>query len=393
MKKIAFVNQRYGLEVNGGSELYTRQIAEKLTEKFDVSVITTKALDYTTWANHYQSDVETINGITVYRFPVVRNRTNDFGEFTNHVLSHPQKRTEDIERKWFEDQGPCAPKLLEFIEQKEAEFDVFVFVTYLYYPSVFGIPLVARKSIFIPTAHDEPYIYFNLYRKLFSLPQFFVFLTEEERHFVHQVFHNETIPHRVMGVGVDVPKTTSPLAFRTKYQIQGDYLVYAGRIDTGKNCHEMIQDFQTYLVDHPTAQLVLVGKAAMEVPRHPRIHLLGFVSDEDKFNAIAGAKILVLPSAFESLSIAVLEALALGIPILVNAKSEVLRGHAIRSNAGLYYENGEEFQRCIDYMSQHSKIYQIMKKNAIQYIKKYYQWDCIVDGFVQTIELVSQHNR
>ena len=48
MKRIALVNQRYGLEVNGGSEYYTRLIAERLTGEFQVDVITTKSLDYTT---------------------------------------------------------------------------------------------------------------------------------------------------------------------------------------------------------------------------------------------------------------------------------------------------------------------------------------------------------
>ena len=49
MKRIALVNQRYGLEVNGGSEYYTRLIAERLTGEYQVDVITTKAIDYTTW--------------------------------------------------------------------------------------------------------------------------------------------------------------------------------------------------------------------------------------------------------------------------------------------------------------------------------------------------------
>ena len=52
-EKIAFVNQRYGLEVNGGSELLCRQMAEKLSEIYDVEVITTCALDYVSWENHY----------------------------------------------------------------------------------------------------------------------------------------------------------------------------------------------------------------------------------------------------------------------------------------------------------------------------------------------------
>ena len=58
MKKIALVNQRYGLEVNGGSEYYTRLIAEKLSKYYEVEVLTSKALSYEKWADYYTKDVE-----------------------------------------------------------------------------------------------------------------------------------------------------------------------------------------------------------------------------------------------------------------------------------------------------------------------------------------------
>ena len=158
MRKIAFINQRYGLEVNGGSEYYTRLIAEKLQGKFEVEVLTTTALGYDTWENYYPEDVETIEGITVRRFKIDRMRdVQSFNKFTTDIQESPDRTFED-EQKWIEDQGPVCRELIDFICEHKDEYDLFVFVTYLYYLTVRGLPKVAEKAVLIPTAHDEFYI-------------------------------------------------------------------------------------------------------------------------------------------------------------------------------------------------------------------------------------------
>ena len=246
MKKIAFINQRYGLEVNGGSELYTRLVAERLTKHFDVSVLTTMAIDYTDWANYYKKDRETINGVSVLRFPVNKTRTADFAEFTHYLLADSSRLTHENENKWFDDQGPYSPELIKYIESHQNDYDVFIFVTYLYYPTVRGLKTVASKTVFIPTAHDEPYIHFNTYKKLFHLPKAFVFLTKEEKDFVHQTFDNSHIPYDIMGVGVQIPSNIDQDRVRKKYNIRKEYIIYAGRLDVGKNSDELIRYYQQY---------------------------------------------------------------------------------------------------------------------------------------------------
>ena len=83
---------------------------------------------------------------------------------------------------------------------------------------------------------------------------------------------------------------------------------------------------------------MLIGSAIMPVPEHPRIHHLGFLADQDKFDALAASDLLIMPSYFESLSMVALEAWALGRPVLANGRCDVLKGQCIRSDAGLYYE-------------------------------------------------------
>ena len=85
--------------------------------------------------------------------------------------------------------------------------------------------------------------------------------------------------------------------------------------------------------------LVLIGNPIIPIPDHPKIHHLGFVNDQDKFDALAAAELLIMPSYFESLSMVALEAWALGKPVLANGRCDVLKGQCIRSNGGLYYDN------------------------------------------------------
>ena len=97
---------------------------------------------------------------------------------------------------------------------------------------------------------------------------------------------------------------------------------------------------------------------------------------------------LVLPSKFESLSISVLEAMSLGVPVLVNGVCEVLKGHCLKSNGGLYYNNYFEFEGCLEYMLKNHENMKIMSRNSELYIDKYYRWDVITDRFSEFLEKI-----
>ncbi len=390
MKRIAIVNQRYGLEVNGGSEYYTRLLAEHLQESFDVTVLTTTALDYDTWENHYPAGTDKIHGVKVLRFPVKHRRNIPLFRIITKCTFVLKKIGIHTDRQWIYAQGPVVPRLLRYVQAHESDYDAFFFVTYLYYSTAMGLPKVAGKSIMIPTAHDEPYIDLPVFRKLFLKSAAILYLTEEEKEFVQHKFQNEHVPHDVIGVGIDLPDelrkpegvSSAVLKFRVDYQISGEYIIYAGRIDTGKNCEEMFAFFQKYKQKHPDSsmRLVIVGKAVMEVPVHADIHYLGFVSEADKYAAIAGAKWLWLPSRYESLSLALLEGMALGTPGFVNGACEVLKGHCIRSGGAVYYQGYEQFEQKLNEMEHCNKeAYMQMSRQAKRYVEEQYTWGRVED--------------
>ena len=383
MKKIAIVVQRYGIEVNGGSELYSRLLAEKLEHIYDIEVLTTCARDYTTWENYYPEGISDVNGVCVRRFTV--EKTRDMQSFNTLTVEPVNPQTEQI---WIDEQGPYCTAIIDYIKANKEHYDVFIFMTYLYYITVRGMIEVKDKAILIPTAHDEVPIYFNVFKDVFNSPRAIVYNAEEERDFVYKLFLNQNITDDIIGIGIDIPTDSYPDHFKEKYSVS-DYLLYTGRIEEGKNCLELFKYFTEYKKRNPSGlKLVLMGKEIIEVPKHPDIISLGFVNDDDRINGMAGAKLFILPSFNESLSLVVLESMASGVPVVINSKCKVVKGHCLKSNAGLYYSDYFEFEGCINYLLIHDDVYRLMSRNARLYIEKNYHWDLITEKFKRLIEII-----
>ncbi len=391
-RKLAFVVQRYGLEVNGGAELLSRQLVEHLTDRYGIEVLTTKAIEYTTWKNEYTADEEVINGVKVKRFGVEKPRDlNKFGKFSGKVIGNPA-HTMEQEEEWFDLQGPLVPELIQYIEDHADDYEAFIFMTYLYYTTVKGLPKVKDKAILISTAHDEPPIYLKTFEKLFQMPKAFFYLTVEEKKFVERKFNNAHIINNdgLGGSGVEVPEHIDSEKFKKERNIP-NYMVYAGRIDEAKGCKELFEYFLRYKQENQNdLKLVMMGKPVIPIPKSEDIISLGFVSEQEKFDVMSGAKFLIMPSPFESLSIVVLEAMTLSVPVLVNGRCDVLKGHCVRSNGGLYYKSYYEFEGCTNYILEHECTAEIMGKNGQAYVKDNYTWDKIVNRFSDIVEQVCE---
>jgi len=386
-KRIAVVVQRYGREVNGGAELYAKLVTERLAALYDVEVLTTCAIDYVTWKNEYREGSNTVDGVRVRRFPVDRERDQDaFAALAGEVYA---KRNETIGDgiRWMEAQGPYCPRLVRYIKENKDHYDLFLFMTYLYYTSYFGLQEVPEKSVLIPTAHDERPIYLRIFESTFRLPAAMIYLTEEEKAFVNKKFKNGKKPSETVGIGINMPDKVYPEQFREKYGISAPFLLYAGRIDESKGCDHLFEFFLRMKKEVPSdLKLVLMGKPVMAIPKDKDILPLGFVSEEDKINGMAAARLHILPSFFESLSMSVLESMALGVPVLVNGKCDVLKGHCIRSNGGLYYNNYYEFAECIGYLFAREDIYEKMKQNDLKYVHENYTWDKVMARYKKIID-------
>lgn len=383
MKKIAFVVQRYGKEVNGGAETLCRELAEHLSgADLHIDILTTCAVDYYSWKNEYKKGEELLNDIKIKRFKSDKERDmRQFNELSGHAFADKENTT--LGEKWMKAQGPYSSDLFKYIEEHQNDYDAFVFFTYLYATTYFGTKRIRdkKKVILVPTAHDEPPVYLKIFDDVFARAGGFIFNTKEEEEFSQKRFHISHTPSIIAGMGVTFPEGFSPSAesFKTTYHLS-DYVIYAGRIDEPKGCKDMFRMWESYKKTYPgNLKLVLMGKEEIEVPKKNDILSLGFVSEEEKYNGITGAKCMLIPSAFESFSIVLLESFLCNMPVLVNEKSEVLKGHCMRSNGGLWYDTDEEFVEGLQFMLTHETVRKKLGSNGHAYVKEHYSWPKILE--------------
>ena len=70
--------------------------------------------------------------------------------------------------------------------------------------------------------------------------------------------------------------------------------------------------------------------------------------------------------------------MAVGTPVLCNARADVLVDHCRRSNAGLFYENRDEFVECASLLLADRGLRERMGRNGVTYVRNNYHWDVIL---------------
>ena len=377
--KIAFVIQRYGEEIIEGAEYFTRLIAERLIKFHEIEILTTCAKGYHIWENEYPQGTSVINGVPVRRFKNTKYRNMEgFTKIQEYVFNNSHVIEEEMQ--WVDEQGPYCPDLIRYIQLHKDLYDIFVFFTYRYFPSYYGIHLVKEKAILVPFAENDPALDLVITEDQFDDAAGIIFSTPEERELINnRIFFNtnEKI-WEIIGCGIDPPQES---------EISPDkgnrYIFYLGRIEGSKGCYELFDYYLRLLADMKNPpDLVLAGFDAIGVPKHEKIHYLGFVSEKEKSELLYHADFLVMPSPYESFSIVTLESLSCGTPVLVNEECAVLKGHCLRSNAGLWYRRYDEFLACSQLLSNNSSLREKMGQNGIRYIRNNYSWDLIEQKYL-----------
>lgn len=388
--KIAFVIPWYG-DIPGGAETECRQTAENLQKSgLDVEILTTCVKQFLSdWnTDHFKEGTYKENGITVRRFSVRKRDTKKFDQVNFKLMN--DCRISPVEEQIYMENMINSDDLYSYIRDHGNEYDHFFFIPYMFGTTYYGSLIYPEKSILIPCLHDESYAYMHIFKKMFKDIKAVIYNSEPEKELANRIY--DIKGHQiVMGAGMDTDISYNAQRFRDKYDIKNDFLLYAGRRDSGKNVSLLMEYFARYKESYDgNLKLVLIGKGELTVPKEHMHDIidLGFVPLEDKFDAYAAATLFCMPSTNESFSIVIMEAWLCGTPVLVHADCAVTKDHCIKSNGGLYFSNYDEFEECLKYFLTDPAKRDLIAKNGKEYVIRNYSWETVIRRYEKLLDVV-----
>ena len=388
MRKIGFVIPWYSENIPGGAEMELRGLTTHLHESgVEVEILTTCVKEFSAdWnRNHFKKGIEKVHGFTLRRFKVRKRDTAAF-DAVNYKIMNGLPLTAEEETTYV-NESVNSPDLYKYMAEHKDEYSLFVFIPYMFGTTYNGMQVCPEKTVLIPCFHDEPYVYMDVYKPVFEKIAGIIYHAQPEYELANRIFDLKNVRQAVLGEGVYTELTSDGERFRNKYGIKDDFILYAGRKDTGKMVHVLIKYFDEYKKRQSSKlKLVLIGGGKIDMPEHlvrsGDIIDLGFIDIQDKYDAQAAALTLCQPSQFESFSLVIMESWLNRRPVMVNAKCEITRNFASVTNGGLYFDNYFEFEGALNYLVNHPDIADQMGENGRNYVLSNFAWDVIVERYM-----------
>ncbi len=290
--KIAQICHRYYPNV-GGVERHVQEISERLAERHDVEVISADLSG--------GPRTEEIDGVKVTRLRSISPGDAYF----------------------------VAPQIYSYI--KKSSFDVIHAHNYHAFPALFAaLASKDEKFVFTPHYHgvgstpfrdilNRPYK--RIGSKIFERADRIICVSNYERELVIKDFgfedKIEVIPN---GINLEEIRRAEP------FEHDGKLILYIGRLDRYKNVDRAVEamkclpeEFQFY-IGGTGAYLEDLKGLIERLNLSDRVKLLDFVPEEDKYKWMKTCDVFINLSSVEAFGMTVLEALAAGAPVVVNAE-------------------------------------------------------------------------
>ena len=413
--KFAFVTPRYGADVPGGPAHACRLLAEQVSERHDVEVLTTCARDPETWKNEYSEGPDRVRGVIVRRFPVSQPRDPAaFAQLSARIFAEPPVRAQELE--WVRRRGPQVPALIDLLKRQHKNYDALVFFSMFHPLTVHGLQIAPERSILFPHVTVQPALRFGLWADLLATPRAVGYLSGIERRLVRSYMRANPQHEEVVGIGVDpAPQQAYPrhqqdpadtltpedegataddseaeeqthlvgrgVPFRRRHRLYGSIALYGGRVEADNGCEEMLEYYDSYAAGDGDTSLVLMGVKMMKVPEAPYIRHAGVLPDRERMVAYEAADVTIAPASDDLLAQPLLESLAVGTPVLASARNQAAVEHCRRANAGLYYATREEFVEALRLITGNARLREKLGENGRQYVRQHHRWDAVLGRF------------
>jgi glycosyltransferase involved in cell wall biosynthesis len=168
-----------------------------------------------------------------------------------------------------------------------------------------------------------------------------LFTCEEERRLARESFWLYRCKQEVVGYGIAIPPG-DPHAQRNAFYERFPELrqkriyLYLSRVHPKKGCDFLVQAFAEIVSDQPDAHLLMAGpddtgwsaelmRLAQGLNLQDRVSWPGMLAGDVKWGAFRVAEVFALPSHQENFGIAVVEAIACGLPVLISDKVNIWR--------------------------------------------------------------------
>jgi len=382
---VAFVTPRYGEDVVGGAEDLARRTAEELASRgIEVTALSTCAVDHHTWKDHYPPGVTMLNGVEVVRFPAETRLGEPKVRKAVQVVASGEPAKKKEQELWLSG-VVTSPKLFEHL-RLDSTYTHVIFLPYLFGTTYYGSRINPERSYIIPCLHDEPYAHQPLILEMLRSVKGLMFNSAGERRLAARLL-DEKNPGPVVGMGF-VQHGFDAAAFRDRFPVRGDFLLYAGRREEGKNTPLLVDYFRRFSARKPgQLSLVLLGAGDVEVPCdcNSIIFDLGRVDEQVKWDAYGAAYAFCQPSYNESLSIVLLESWLAGRPALVNSGCDVTRKHAELSGGGLCFSDYESFEAMLVMLLDDRDRADRIGLAGREYVLSEYNWDSVVARLLEAL--------
>lgn len=384
-RSLAFVCPRYAPgRMAGGAETLLRDLALRAAKAgHRVTFLTTCATDHFTWQNARPPGRMADGGMEVRFFPVDEGRDRAaFREAQERIcLGRPVEA--GVEARWLGN-GVNSSALVAHLRDEGGGYDRILAGPYLFPLVIAAAGARPDRSLLVPCLHDEPFARLPAVRALMTSVRGCLFNSEPERELAARLCGVPAERGRVVGLGME-PFEADPKAFARKRSLAAPYVLYAGRREAAKGT-PLLTDYLDTFRKRTGRDILLASCGSGPFERRDFTLDLGFLSEADKREAMAGALAFVHPSRFESLGIVLLESFLAGTPGLVNAYSEVLRWQCERSGAGLWWRVYPEFEECLIRLADDPALRAGMGRQGLEFARSEYDWATVDRRFAGALD-------